>query len=209
MINYSAIPSESPRVSPPIGSLKLAVGLTFGILALVTVTALVAGENRGTALPVVSGLMFLVFITVVVIVFLKLFSKLGKQKAYMRKFALDNGWQFESKRTKLEPEALPEDKLMKNYNSISRFAIFGSGPKGDFEFHLLIGSLPTPIWTHWWAKNIAYFAVLRQKSSRISGNEQIGSNLFKSATSSYEYYLFNANPLSRDEVKSIFTAAGF
>jgi hypothetical protein len=208
MINYSAIP-EAKDPDSPWGALKVAVIVTFSLLGIMGLGAIVTAftGQRDMIMTSISGVLLLGFIGIVIGAFVRGHKGFDEQKQWMRQFAKDNGWLYdESKRTVNDFAPFPPlyTTLAANWNNV-RCTVSGELHGMRFELaHItylqsngLIGKLSSNIGR----SKFAWTSVLR-----VEGRPDLheSPNFVYEIDGPYTYVICGLNALYRDDIQVMF-----
>lgn len=207
-IDFSMLPPKM-KARGPLWSAFLALAITFSMLLIIGIVALLTNlSNRMNVMAVVGTVLFVVLIVVLVLSFKKLFEKFDTQKKVMRKFAGVNGWKFDDKRhTNLDNDTILPPSGMSAERTWTRFKVTGELNGRNFEYYSLAGFVgkKTGNWVmSGKGSSPAFFTILRIEGSASIINRY--PDLEYEKTSVYTYITYFGNAISKNDVQHVFAS---
>ncbi len=166
-IDFEALNKKiTKKQGGPLSSLLLAVTVTFALLAILGLVALLTNnDNRASAAGAASVLFCLVFFAILIKVAISYFRTLHIEKKLMQAFARSNDWKFDGQRQGVDAklDELFENTQFVKSETLQRYVIHGN----NFSlFGLYLAKKPSN-------KEILVRTVLKKTGSIRSGSNTV------------------------------------
>jgi hypothetical protein len=204
-IDYSSLPVQAAGPTPW-QTLRVSVVLTFLFMLIFGTPYYIAETRQSASLlnPLDDITAWCELAAILLFLFMLhhiLTSKLKKQRAAMKLFAQQNGWEFEGGKRVADPAVLPTDWKFLGNTAQQIYRVRGSLQDEDFELYAMWGAVRTMFITKYGSTTLGYRTVVRTHAPlKVI---MVTQNLRIVREGGWSYILRNGNAITASEVQAL------